>query len=119
MSRDSRWPHWVYEAGEEPDYRFTFANERTFLAWIRTALALLAGGIALDALDLPIEDVLQRGLAALLVALGLVCAVVSWFRWARAEQAIRRREPLPGSRFSGLLMALVTVAAVVILLVGL
>ena len=33
--------------GEEPDYRFTLANERTFLAWIRTALALIAGGVAL------------------------------------------------------------------------
>jgi hypothetical protein len=31
---------------QEPDYRFTFANERTFLAWIRTALALIAGGVA-------------------------------------------------------------------------
>jgi putative membrane protein len=119
VSRDSRWPPWVYEAGEEPDYRFTFANERTFLAWIRTALALLAGGIALDALDLPIEDVLQRALAALLVALGLVCAVVSWFRWARAEQAIRRHEPLPNSRFSAVLTGSVVVAAIVVLLVGL
>lgn len=34
------------EPGTEPDYRFTLANERTFLAWIRTALALIAGGVA-------------------------------------------------------------------------
>ena len=37
-------PRW-YEEGEEPDYRFTLANERTFLAWLRTALALIAGGV--------------------------------------------------------------------------
>lgn len=43
---DSRWPRHVYRAGEEPDPRFTFANERTFLAWIRTSLALLEIGRA-------------------------------------------------------------------------
>jgi inner membrane protein YidH len=31
----------------ELDYRFTFANERTFLAWQRTALGLLAAAVAL------------------------------------------------------------------------
>ena len=36
------------QQGEEPDYRFSLANERTFLAWIRTALAVLAGGVILD-----------------------------------------------------------------------
>jgi putative membrane protein len=30
----------------EPDYRFTLANERTFLAWQRTALGLLAAAVA-------------------------------------------------------------------------
>ncbi|MFB7860263.1 YidH family protein [Rhodococcus qingshengii] len=49
---DKRWPRWVYSIGEEPDYRFTFANERTFLAWIRAATALIAGGVALFSLDL-------------------------------------------------------------------
>lgn len=44
-----RWPTSLYEIGEEPDPRFSFANERTFLAWIRTALALLAAAVAVDA----------------------------------------------------------------------
>ncbi len=35
-------------AGKKPDYRFTLANERTFLAWIRTALALMAGAVGVD-----------------------------------------------------------------------
>lgn len=34
-------PKWRRE-GRDPDYRFSLANERTFLAWIRTALALLS-----------------------------------------------------------------------------
>ncbi len=118
MSGGRRWPGWVYGSGAEPDYRFSFANERTFLAWIRTALALLAGGVALDAIDLSIPGALQEGLAALLVALGLVCAVLSWLRWARAERAMRHSEPLPSSTLSALLTAAVVVAALAILVVG-
>ena len=30
----------------EPDYRFTLANERTFLAWQRTSLGLMAAAVA-------------------------------------------------------------------------
>ena len=47
--RDRRWPRRVYAAGSEPDPRFTFANERTFLAWIRTGLGFLAAGVAIAA----------------------------------------------------------------------
>ena len=119
MSAQKRWPGWVYDEGQEPDYRFSFANERTFLAWIRTALALLAGGVALDAIRLSLPEALQQSLAALLVALGLVCALLSWLRWARAERAMRRQEPLPSSTLSALLTAAVVVAAVAILVVGL
>lgn len=92
---DSRWPRSVYAVGTEPDPRFSFANERTFLAWIRTGLALLAGGAAVDALDLPMSDALQAALAGILVLLGLLCAVASWTRWARAEKAMRTGTPLP------------------------
>lgn len=92
---EHRWPRSVYGVGEEPDPRFSFANERTFLAWIRTALALLAGGAAVDALDLPMSEAVQTALAGILVLLGLLCAVASWVRWARAERAMRTAEPLP------------------------
>jgi putative membrane protein len=110
----------VYGSGQEPDYRFSFANERTFLAWIRTALALLAGGIALDAIHLPaFSSTVREALAALLVTLGLVCALVSWVRWARAERAMRRTEPLPSSPLGAILTAAVVVTAVAILVVGL
>ncbi|HET6628069.1 MAG TPA: DUF202 domain-containing protein [Nocardioidaceae bacterium] len=114
-----RRPHWVYATGEEPDYRFSFANERTFLAWIRTALALLAAGVAMDAFELSIPAALQEALAAVLVLLGMLCAVASWVRWARAERAMRRDEPLPAANLSALLAALVVLVAVAVLVVGL
>ena len=72
MADDKRFPRWVYGVGTEPDARFSLANERTFLAWIRTSLALLAGGVALEALDLPIEEHLRFSAAIVLVVVGLV-----------------------------------------------
>ena len=60
------------EVGEDPDARFTFANERTFLAWNRTALALVAAGAAAAAF-------LRTGWsgARLVVALPLIALMVS------------------------------------------
>ena len=66
-----RFPRWVYGAGDEPDARFSLANERTFLAWIRTSLALSAAGVALEAVDLPVAPSLRDASALLLVALGV------------------------------------------------
>jgi putative membrane protein len=99
--------------GEEPDPRFTFANERTFLAWNRTALALIAAGAAAAAF-------LRSSLAARLVValplvvLGSALAVLSYRRWQRNEIALRLREPLPTSRLPVVLSAVVAVMAIVI-----
>lgn len=115
--KGSRWPRWVYERGTEPDYRFSLANERTFLAWIRTSLAMLAGSVALTGLDLDISPRLSSGLAALLLILCLFCAGGGWFRWARVESAMRRERPLP-SAGSGFVLALaITVAALAFLVI--
>ena len=115
MSERKRWPGWVYDEGKEPDYRFSFANERTYLAWIRTSLALLAAGVALDVVDLAIPAGVQQGLALVLVALGLVSALAAWVRWAMAERAIRRSEPLPTFGLGALLaLVLVVLAAVLV-----
>ncbi|MGK3957585.1 YidH family protein [Arthrobacter sp. R4] len=82
--------------GTEPDPRFTLANERTFLAWIRTSLALLAGGIAIEAFtaDLFLEPV-RKGLAAALLALGMLLSAGSAVRWIRVERSMRNKVPLP------------------------
>lgn len=117
MGGATRWPKWVYREGEEPDYRFSFANERTFLAWIRTAFALLAAGAALEVVDLSLSEAARKMLGVLLVCAGIVVAVNSWVRWARAEVAIRRGEPLPTFRF-GVVFCVVTVAAALIVLVA-
>jgi len=111
-----RWPGWVYDGGEEPDYRYSFANERTFLAWVRTGLAFLAAGVAVDTVRLSIPSWLQGLTAAVLTLIGLACALGAWLRWARAERAIRRRQPLTGPGLGlpvVLVLATVAVAFVV------
>ena len=107
----------MYEGGEEPDYRFSLANERTLLAWLRTALALLAAGVAADTLDLDLPKAAQTALAAGLVVLALLCAVASWWRWARAERAIRHGEPLPAAGLGLVLAVGVVIAGTLVLVV--
>lgn len=113
---DSRFPQRVFGVGTEPDARFTLANERTFLAWIRTSLALIAGGVALAALDLPLQPGLKLAAALVLVVSGILAPLQAWFGWARVEQAIRRSEPLPGSRLAAPLAGAVAVVGILLLL---
>ncbi|QZY30449.1 YidH family protein [Nocardioides coralli] len=115
MPGPRRWPTSVYGTGAEPDYRFSFANERTFLAWIRTSLALVAAGVALDAVEVSFPGVVEDALAAFLVVLGLLAAVSAWVRWARAERAIRRAEPLPAQDFAPVLAVGIVLASAVVL----
>ncbi len=95
MSAESRFPKSVYASGEEPDARFTLSNERTFLAWMRTAIALIACGIALQLLGQQLHEVMRMLAAVALVLTGIVLAVAAWFSWMRTERALRRDEPLP------------------------
>jgi putative membrane protein len=93
-SGPSRFPRRVFEEGVEPDPRFTLANERTFLAWVRTGLALLAGGVALGVLAPPGPGGLRFVASVALIVLGVLAPVQGWFSWVRDERAMRRGEPL-------------------------
>ncbi len=115
MSR-TRFPRWVYGHGTEPDPRFTLANERTFLAWIRTALGLVAAGVALETLGLPLQPGLRLAASVVLLATGLVVPVLAWLGWGAAELAVRQRQPLPASRVLPLLAVGVVAVTVLVLL---
>ncbi|RJS91279.1 YidH family protein [Salinisphaera sp. Q1T1-3] len=100
----------------EPDYRFTLANERTFLAWIRTALALLAGAVAITQLvpDFGIPHAREL-LAAMLAILSVAVVAGSALRWRSAQRAMRCDAPLPSTLLPWLLAGGVVIVGVLIM----
>jgi putative membrane protein len=118
-------PRELRAVGSTPDYRFSLANERTFLAWVRTGLALVAGGLGVAQFlpPLPIPH-LREVIAIGLLLLGAAVAVRAVDHWARTERAIRLGEELPASRFPAVLSlivgagALLLVATVVLHAIG-
>ncbi|HTT52063.1 MAG TPA: DUF202 domain-containing protein [Streptosporangiaceae bacterium] len=86
-------------AEHEPDARYTYANERTFLAWIRTALALVAAGLAVIQLLPPFHGIHwgRRAIGIPLIVLGGSIALLSYREWTANQRAMRRDEPLPRS----------------------
>ncbi|WP_255437018.1 DUF202 domain-containing protein [Cellulosimicrobium sp. TH-20] len=114
---DTRRPRSVYGVGTEPDARFSLANERTALAWVRTGLGLVAGGVALTSFAtfagmVGLLDVVAGG--ACLAGAGFAgYALVSW---RRNERALRLRWRLPAP--SGLPVLVVGVVVLALLLAG-
>ncbi|MFZ2014605.1 MAG: DUF202 domain-containing protein [Nocardioides sp.] len=105
----------VSPSEDEPDARFTFANERTFLAWHRTALALVVAGLAIVQLLPPFKGVpFGRHLIALpLIALGGVLSVGSYLEWTRHQRALRQGAPLGTSILPKLLAITITLLALI------
>ncbi len=122
MSRSGRWAGLLPGAAErdssdgtEPDPRFTFANERTFLAWSRTALALVVAGLGIVQLLPPFPGVPagRHLLGVPLIVLGAVLAVVAYTEWVRNQRALRRGEPLPRSVMPWILAATIAGMALI------
>lgn len=107
-------PPWR-QIGDEPDYRFSLANERTFLAWIRTSLALMASAIAVMQLvhSLGVEQ-LRYVLGLLLALMGLLLSASAYRRWEAIERAMRERRPLPHSSLFRLLAVGLTIVAILV-----
>jgi putative membrane protein len=102
--------------GSPPDYRFSLANERTFLAWIRTGLALVGGGLGVAAFVPPLRwPHVREAIAIALLVLGAVVALRAADHWSRAERAMRLSQPLPPSRFPALLAVVIGVGALALL----
>lgn len=117
----SKNPH---EPREEPtasagdvDPRFILANERTFLSWTRTALALIATGVAVEALEPPLNPHLRLAGAATFTLLGLVAAAQAWWGWRRSDRALRQGLPLPAPA-NGVLIVAGVIAGVALLGLG-
>ncbi|GAB6902895.1 hypothetical protein JCM9957A_59870 [Kineosporia succinea] len=109
------WERKLLSEGEAPDPRFTLANERTFLAWIRTSLGLVAGGIGADAFLTDVPDLERELLSSLLLLMGGVLAVAAYRRWWAGERAMRSNQPLPLLGLVGLIGYGVGLAALVLI----
>ena len=87
-----------------PDYRFTLANERTYLAYLRTSLACYAGGLsAVQFLKIDGERWPARVIGVVLVVTGMITTATALRRWYHNEAAIRGGEPLPVTRLPAIL----------------
>ena len=96
------------------DPRYSLPNEPTFLAWIRTALGLLAAVAALVAVDLPWPNLAVRGLAVVLATAAGASTILAWRRWRAVETAITQGKPAPPPRPHLALTAAVGAVAVVV-----
>ncbi len=108
------------EVGSDPDYRFSLANERTFLAWIRTALGLLAGGVAVVAI---LQDVghpaVQAAIGAVLILLAVLLPPMAYRRWSATERALRTGVSLPPPGLLRLVTGGLVVVAVLVAVLAL
>lgn len=101
--------------GEEPDYRYTLANERTMLAWVRTALGLLAGAVAIDQLGRGFSVPWARTAIAVVCVLLAIFVVARGFRrWRAVDRAMRRGAPLPHNTSFTVVVAAITLIAVLV-----
>lgn len=122
-----RWSHRrqgrprLYDVGDEPDYRYSLANERTFLSWIRTSLALVAAGVAvIQFLPNLGSSAMRLAVGSVLIVIGGMLAVTAHHRWSTRERAMRLGVALPPNRIGvllGYLLAAVAVAVLVVLFV--
>ena len=89
-----RFDEWVRSVGDDPDPRFTLANERTFLSWVTTSLGLLGIGLAVGTI-IPGEHAAINVLAILWILMAAVLSIRALVRWFRMERAIRLNQGLP------------------------
>jgi len=101
-------------AAIEPDPRFTLANERTFLAWNRTALALVGGGLATGQFVEFSSEGARLAVSVTPVVLGALLSIASVRRWHRIQQALRHGEPLPVATAATVVGASIAVLAVTV-----
>ncbi|WP_235033924.1 YidH family protein [Pantoea sp. 18069] len=117
ISANMHRPAWQLQ-GKEPDYRFSLANERTFLAWVRTALALLAGAVLLDQVSVKFPGHVYVSYLAIFSSVAAAAMfLLAFLRWKSNEIAMRHDRPLPACWFIsciavGFMIAAITVAMV-------
>ncbi|CAI1040001.1 YidH family protein [Serratia entomophila] len=111
----SKRPFKWWSQGKTPDYRFSLANERTFLAWIRTALAFMAGAVGINQFASEFgTPAIRQGLAIALTLAAMVLGLMAYRRWKANEKAMRHDGDMPYTRM--LLLLTLFVVAIALML---
>ncbi|OZC59459.1 hypothetical protein CH306_02365 [Rhodococcus sp. 15-725-2-2b] len=113
--RRGRFPRSVYSVGSEPDPRFSLANERTYLAWIRTSLALMAAGVALQVFGIGGGSAPSVVASVMLIVASIGVPLHAWWGWARTEKSMRNSEALPSPRIALPLASVLAAVGVLVL----
>ena len=103
------------------DYRFLLANERTFLAYLRTALSLQVAGLGVLQFLTGADAALRYALGLTMVTLGSAVGLTGYRRRRSNEEAIRagvELARLPLTVVVALAATVPLVAAVVLVLAG-
>ena len=98
----------------EVDSRFLLANERTLLAWVRTALALLASAGAVQEFA---EVPARRQIAVLLAVVGISSAAAGGWRHRRTVLLLERGDP-PRNGWAPVALAVAVSVIGIVLLVA-
>lgn len=99
------------------DPQTALSNERTFLSWIRTSLALVVTGVALVAFDLPIPMGWRVAAGGVFGVLGVIAAAQAWLGWHHTDRELSQGAPVPRLRV-GVYLAVGVVVATLVLAVG-
>ena len=95
----ARQPRWWPTEGDEPDPRWSLANERTFLAYERTALGLVVAGFAVAGSHAFADTPAWLAIIGLpLIILGGAVGLEGRTRFLAAQRAMRAGEPLHAPR---------------------
>lgn len=111
----NRFPSRVFSKGEDPDARFSLANERTFLSWIRTSLALAALGAALESIELDLSPGPRLAASIVLLSIAAIGPLHAWIRWCRVETAMREGRPLPSPGLALPVVGAIVVAVILLI----
>lgn len=115
LNRRSAAPKKWWLAGRTPDYRFTLANERTFLAWIRTALAFMAGAVGIEQFTPHMSPPgLKVVLEMMLLVAGAAIGFLAWRRWRSNEYAMRMEQNLSYTRLVSFLAGFIVALAILL-----
>ncbi|WP_458683726.1 YidH family protein [Prescottella equi] len=112
------WRPKPFRDGDDPDPRFTLANERTYLAWVRTALGLIAAAVGLEAVGTDLMGLALHTILVVALLVGAISLVIfAFLRWMGVEAAMRTNRSLPVPAIAALLACIIAAAGVTLLTV--